>query len=175
MLANAATAAPRALQLADKRDEVIAMVAAELPREPVQCVIFRAGGCRHALPIDAVREILMPGSLTPAPGAPADILGLVQVRGAALPVIDLARRLKLGGAAATPDRRLVVVIAGGETAALLVDDVDEVATVPPTDFELVHLPGGDAHLVLKRHDALVGWLDPSAIIAASYGDEALAA
>ncbi|MER3438776.1 MAG: hypothetical protein C4346_14950 [Chloroflexota bacterium] len=152
------------------------MKTTELPREPVQCVIFRAGGCRHALPIEAVREILMPaGSLNPASGAPPGVLGLMQVRGAALPVIDLARRLDLGRAEPTPDGRLVVVVAGGEMAALLVDDVDEVVTVPPAGFELVHLPGGSAHLVLKRHDSLVGWLDPAATIAADDENEVLAA
>lgn len=175
MLANGAITAPRALPPADNPDEVMPMNATELPREPIQCVIFRAGGCRHALPIEAVREILMPGSLTPAPGAPPGVLGLMQVRGAALPVIDLARRLELGRAEPTPDRRLVVVVAGGETAALLVDDVDEVVMVQPADFELVHLPGGSNHLVLKRHDSLVGWLDPAATIAADYENEVLAA
>ncbi len=151
------------------------MVHRVLPSEPVQCVIFAAGGSRHALPIDAVREILVPGPLTPAPGAPPGVLGLTQVRGHALPVVDLAARLGFAAADATRDRRLVVVSAGEETAALLVDSVDEVATVPPADFELVRLPGGREHLVLKRHGDLVGWIEPGEVVDAGYDRGVLAA
>ncbi len=176
ILANRGRRAPRVAPCADTPGGRWSVMAYQvLPEQPVQCVIFAAGGCRHALPIDAVREILVPGPLTPAPGAPPGVLGLTQVRGHALPVVDLAARLGFGATALTPDRRLVVVSAGNETAALLVDSVDEVAIIPAGDFELVRLPGGREHLVLKRHGDLVGWVEPGDVVGAGYERGALAA
>lgn len=137
------------------------MEQASLPAKAVQCVIFRVGGTRQALPIDVVREILVPGPITPAPGAPASVLGLAQVRGRAIPVVDLAVRLGLPAVAPTAERRLVVVNASYGASALLVDTVDEVATIQPGEFEIVPVPGLGERIVIKRSDALIGWL-PSA-------------
>lgn len=146
-----------------------------LPKAPVECVVFSVGGTRQALPIAAVREILVPGQLTPAPGAACGVLGLTQVRGRALPVIDLAARLGLGAAEPDPQRRLVVIATDAGIAALLVESVDEVATVAPADFEVVRVPGSAPRLVVKRKDALVGWLDPDDLLHAGYEREALVA
>ncbi len=136
----------------------------QLPAGPVQCVIFTVGKARHALPIDVVREILVPGPITPAPGAPHVVLGLVQVRGRAIPVVDLARCLGLPGSSSAADRRLIVVSSEEGPAALLVDSVDEVATVQPGDFEVVPVPGSGAMVVIKRADALIGWLSVSDVV-----------
>ncbi len=136
----------------------------QLPASPVQCVIFTVGATHHALPIDVVLEILVPGPITPAPGAPHAVLGLAQVRGRAIPVVDLARCLGLPGSSSAAERRLVVVSSGAGPAALLVDSVDEVATVQPGDFEMVPVPGSGAMVVIKRADALIGWLSVSDVV-----------
>ncbi|GIW12607.1 MAG: hypothetical protein KatS3mg062_0046 [Tepidiforma sp.] len=148
--------------------EVDSQMTQAFPDGPAQCVIFRTGGTRQALPIDVVREILVPGDLTPAPGSPPEVLGLTQVRGQALPVIDLAKRLGLAAAPIGPERRLVVAAWEGQAVALLVDGVDEVTTVYPDDFEVVRVPGRGGCPVLKRGESLVGWLEVSELIQGGY-------
>jgi chemotaxis signal transduction protein len=151
------------------------MASAALPSSPVQCVIFRVGRTLQALSIDDVREILVPGSLTPSPGAPPHVLGLTQVRGQAIPVIDLAARLGLGHAETSPNRRLIVVSAGEGAAALLVDGVEEVTTARPEEFELVRIPGATRRVVLKHRDELVGWLVSAELVEPGQERAALAA
>ncbi|WP_322795759.1 chemotaxis protein CheW [Tepidiforma sp.] len=134
---------------------------ASLPNRPVQCVIFAVGETHHAIDIDHVREILVPPPLTPMPGAPPHVLGLAQVRGHAIPVIDLAAALGLPAGEDSDRKRLVVVAAGEGATALLVDAVEEVATCAPAEFEAVLVPGmAGERVVIKRNDLLVGWLEP---------------
>lgn len=99
-----------------------------------------------AVPIDDVREILQYSRLTPLPRTPSFLRGVMNLRGAVVPVIDLAARL--GFAPATPGRRSCVVIVdshtGDDAAAagrlvlgLLVDAVYEVFDVQPAEVEPV--------------------------------------
>jgi purine-binding chemotaxis protein CheW len=94
-------------------------------------------------PIDAVHEILEAGRLTPLPRTPAFVRGVMNLRGAVVPVIDLAARL--GAAPSTLGKRscIVVMEAGGDeehgtlVAGLLVDAVYEVLDVALEDIEPV--------------------------------------
>lgn len=66
------------------------------------------GGQILAVPIDNVREILEVGRMTPLPRTPEFVRGVMNLRGAVVPVLDLAARIELG--AATLGRRSCVVI-----------------------------------------------------------------
>ena len=101
-----------------------------------------------ALPIAAVREILQAPRLTPLPRTPAFVRGVMNLRGAVVPVIDLAARLADrhdSVAASSLSRRscvVVVELAGteGERApalGLLVDGVHEVFDVNVGEIEPV--------------------------------------
>ncbi len=66
------------------------------------------GGQIMAVPIDNVREILEVGRMTPLPRTPEFVRGVMNLRGAVVPVLDLAARIGLG--AATLGRRSCIVI-----------------------------------------------------------------
>ncbi len=66
------------------------------------------GGEVMAVPIGEVREILEVGRLTPLPRTPAFVRGVMNLRGAVVPVIDLAARV--GGAPITLGRRSCIVV-----------------------------------------------------------------
>lgn len=134
---------------------------AMLPNRAVQCVIFAVGETHHAIDIEHVREILVPPALSAMPGAPSHVLGLAQVRGHAIPVIDLAAALGMPPHVGSESKRLVVVGAGGAATGLLVDSVEEVATCAPAEFEAVLVPGvAGERVVIKRNGLLIGWLAP---------------
>ncbi|GCL63648.1 chemotaxis protein CheW [Pseudaquabacterium pictum] len=124
------------------------------------CALLRmaVGNDAVAVPIADVREILEVGRLTALPRTPAFVRGVMNLRGAVVPVIDLVARL--GHPPAEIGRRSCVVVvearprghdgiddedtaAGdnhlGETlvVGLLVDAVYEVFDAPPGDFEPV--------------------------------------
>lgn len=96
---------------------------------------FRLGPERFAIPVQATREILELTPMTRIPSAPAHILGLVNVRGRAVPVVSLRARFGLPGEAESPTARIIVLeleVDGEPTVVgARADAVDEVVLVEP--------------------------------------------
>lgn len=97
-----------------------------------QFVTFALGAETFAVPVSVVREILDHEEVFRIPNGPAYLLGLRNVRGQGVPVIDLRLRLGLSGTVPTPNTRVLVVdIPVGErelTLGLMADRVFEVAS-----------------------------------------------
>jgi chemotaxis signal transduction protein len=86
----------------------------------------------YAVPIGNVVEIASLGDLTAVPGARPEILGVRNLRGQILPVIDLAQVLGLN--ATEPPRQLLVAEAGSTQAGFAIDEVSQVGELPdPTE------------------------------------------
>jgi purine-binding chemotaxis protein CheW len=79
-----------------------------VPNVPIQYLTFRIAGEEYAAEILRVREILRWGPVTPVPGTPSFIRGVFNLRGAVIPVIDLA--LKFRHPATEPGKRTCIVI-----------------------------------------------------------------
>ena len=95
----------------------------------VEFVTFFTGGQSFSIDIRQVREIRRWSAVTPLPHAPAEVLGMMNLRGSVIPIFDLAVRFGLDR---TPDNaRNVVVIAAHEsqTVGLLVESVSEILSV----------------------------------------------
>jgi chemotaxis signal transduction protein len=82
----------------------------------------------YAVPIANVVEIASLGDLTAVPGARQEILGVRNLRGQILPVIDLA--LLLGLSPAVSPRQLLVAEAGSVKAGFAIDEVSDVGELP---------------------------------------------
>lgn len=76
--------------------------------EPHTFLTFSLGGQYFALSVAPVREILDEQPVAILPDAPPDVVGLIDVRGEGVPVIDVSHRLGVV-AAADRDRRIVVI------------------------------------------------------------------
>lgn len=85
-------------------------------------LVVALGTDDFALDARVVRELLRPPRLTRVPGAPPALAGLANLRGAALPVLDL-RRLMHPDREPASDATRVVVAEAGEPVGLLVDRV----------------------------------------------------
>jgi purine-binding chemotaxis protein CheW len=94
-----------------------------------ELVCFRIGGQEFCVDIMGVREIRGWTPATPLPGAPGFVRGLINLRGAVLPVLDLAARLGLGQAQPTARHVIIVVQVGSRVTGLLVDAVSDILTV----------------------------------------------
>jgi len=86
-------------------------------------VVFRLAGHRVACPIDRIGEILPFPQSTPVPGAKAWIVGLANVRGELLTVVDLAAYLSGDSTPPGPGRRLLSTSLAKAPIGLLVDEV----------------------------------------------------
>jgi purine-binding chemotaxis protein CheW len=96
---------------------------------------IRLDGTPYAIPIESVREIVRLRPMTPVPGAPPAVCGVISLRGDIVEVIDLRVRLGLAvGATGRASRIVTVSAAVGQLAGLLVDAVEEVVIAEPGAF-----------------------------------------
>lgn len=97
--------------------------------DELELVSFRVGGQDFCVDIMAVREIRGWTPATILPHAPAYILGVINLRGAVVPIVDLAARMGLDPI--TPDARHVIVICviDNQTVGFLVDSVSDILSV----------------------------------------------
>jgi purine-binding chemotaxis protein CheW len=156
-----------------------------------QYLTFLLGGQTYALGILAIKEIIEHERMTRVPMMPGSIRGVINLRGAVVPVIDLGVRFGSGPTAIT--RRSCIVIVEVEHAGdaqvlgILVDTVNEVMDMSGADIEPA--PAFGAHI---RTDFIAGMgrignqfvviLDPAkvlsvddmALLASTAGGELLA-
>jgi purine-binding chemotaxis protein CheW len=83
-------------------------------------------GETFGLPIDCVRTVFRVGDVTPVPGAPPHMLGLINLRGKAVNAICLRKRLDLPGSWNEKNPFAVCIEYAGEDFALIVDAVHDV-------------------------------------------------
>lgn len=100
-----------------------------------QFITFRSGEQEFGADIMAIREIRGFTQTTRLPHAPDYVLGVINLRGVVLPVIDLNARLGRGATEANPKHVIVVVKAGERNIGLLVDAVSDIMTVTAADVQ----------------------------------------
>jgi purine-binding chemotaxis protein CheW len=121
----------------------------------IEVISFEIGGQEFCIDIRAVREIRGWTQATPLPQAPSSVLGVINLRGMIMPVIDLRSRLGLGTTEPTPRHVIVVINHAQRTFGMLVDGVQESFRFdasrlqPPPDL------GGGADLSVI--DAILPW------------------
>jgi purine-binding chemotaxis protein CheW len=106
--------------------------------QPAQYITFKLGDELFAVDVAQVREVLDLTLITKVPTAPAYMRGVVNVRGSAVPVVDLRQRFGLPPAAETVNTRILVLELeiGGEQAVLggIADSVHEVIELEPSQI-----------------------------------------
>lgn len=102
-----------------------------------ELIAFRIGDQEFCVNIMLVREIRGWTQATPLPQAPSYVMGVVNLRGAVLPIIDLSARL--GMKEAEPSTRHVIIVAqvGNRIVGLLVEAVSDILTVTEENIQPV--------------------------------------
>ncbi|SEO46279.1 purine-binding chemotaxis protein CheW [Duganella sp. CF517] len=107
-----------------------------------QYLSFMLGQDMFAMGILAVREILEYAGVTPVPQMPPCISGVINLRGTAVPVLDLACRLEREPAPVSKRTCIIVVEVDGDgdtggafVIGILVDAVNAVLDIPPSEVE----------------------------------------
>jgi purine-binding chemotaxis protein CheW len=138
-------------------------------RHEVQLACFRVGGELYALDIMSIREIIRPQRLTAVPKAPRFIEGVINLRGAVIPVADLRKRFDQSCSEETRKSRIIICSVSGRIVGLLVDEVLEVRRYGRQDVapapQFLKGPEADFFLgVARRGDDLVMVLDLDRIL-----------
>ena len=104
-----------------------------------QYLTFVLGAETFAIGIMAIKEIIEYSSLTEVPMMPAYVRGVINLRGAVVPVLDLPVRFGKAASAVTKRTCIVIieVVLGSErqTLGLVVDAVNAVLDIPSSDIE----------------------------------------
>lgn len=94
-----------------------------------ELIAFRIGEQEFCVDIMTVREIRGWTAVTTLPRAPDYVRGVINLRGAVLPIVDLAGRLGFSNAEPTARHVIIVTQIGPQQVGLLVDAVSDILTV----------------------------------------------
>jgi purine-binding chemotaxis protein CheW len=120
---------------------------------------------------EPVQEIVKVGHITPVHHAPDYVVGIMNLRGRVVTVIDLGMKLDLGATPVTPDSRILIIAWQGEALGLLIDNVLGVVPVdraemkpPPENVRGVQ--GDMVEGVCQVDGRLMAMLDLPSVLAA---------
>lgn len=105
--------------------------------ESQQYVTFALNGQNYCVDILSVREIRMLETITPVPGAPEIVRGVINLRGSIVPVCDLRLKFGQGPTSILANHPAVIVAIDGRLMALLVDQVLDIVTVARSDVNAI--------------------------------------
>lgn len=102
----------------------------ELAEALLHLVTFQLGREEYGVEIASVQEIIRATDITPVPGAPSHVRGVINLRGKIIPVVDLRKRFSLTNIESSDAMRIIVVELGQKRIGMLVDSVSQVIKVP---------------------------------------------
>ncbi len=131
--------------------------------DPFELISFRIGAQEFCLDIMAVREIRGWARATPLPYSPSYVSGVINLRGAVLPIIDLKARLDLGAAEPSARSVIIVVQIGGRLIGLLVDAVSEIlattkSAIQPTPNVSCETVGRFIRGLITLEGRMISWI-----------------
>ncbi|MCW8827116.1 MAG: chemotaxis protein CheW [Gammaproteobacteria bacterium] len=125
---------------------------------------------KYAVNVTHVREVLKNTNISPVPGAPYFVLGIINLRGNIVTVIDSHSRLSLAPSEPTDSTRIVVVDMDGQVVGMMVDKVDEVVILKDSEIDFAPNVGNDdssnfIHGVSQRDEELLILVDLDKMLA----------
>jgi purine-binding chemotaxis protein CheW len=112
------------------------MQAQQNVEDPIlQWVTFRLSGETYGVNVMQVQEVLRYTEIAPVPGAPNYVLGIINLRGNVVTVLDTRNRFSLQDGEVTDATRIVIVEADEHVVGLLVDSVAEVVYLRQSEIE----------------------------------------
>jgi len=118
--------------------------AAESVNNPItQWVTFFLDSEKYGIKVMQVQEVLRMTEIAPVPGAPHYVLGIINLRGNVVTVIDSRKRFGLPEKESDDSTRIVIIEAGDNVVGILVDSVAEVVDLRSNDIETAPNVGTD--------------------------------
>ncbi len=157
----------RALDLAEKR---------EVKEEDTEnFLVFAIENEWYALDLTNIKEELVPFSIVPLPSVSSSVLGVINLRGDILAVVDLKSLFELSrGEEKSPKSRFIVIEKGDAKFCLVVDKVEEIYNLPLNSIEpplstIEEVKMGYLKGEISYMDKLIGLIDLDNIIKAVSG------
>lgn len=101
----------------------------------LQWVSFKLAGETYGVNVMQVQEVLRYTEIAPVPGAPSYVIGIINLRGNVVTVIDTRERFALPPGEITDNTRIVIIEADSHVVGILVDSVAEVVYLRQSEIE----------------------------------------
>ncbi len=108
-----------------------------------QWVTFMLDGEKYGINVMQVREVLRDIEIAPVPGAPDYVLGIINLRGNVVTVVDTRSRFGLPTGETSQESRIIIIENHDQTLGLLVDSIAEVADILKSQIEITPNVGND--------------------------------
>jgi purine-binding chemotaxis protein CheW len=109
----------------------------------IQWVTFHLEGEKYGIKVMQVQEVLRMTEIAPVPGAPHYVLGIINLRGNVVTVIDTRRRFGLPDIENDDETRIVIIEANDNVVGILVDSVAAVVDLKISEIETAPNVGND--------------------------------
>lgn len=104
--------------------------------EEKQYVVFGLEGQEYCVDIITVQEIILPIKVTKLPNMPSHVLGVFNLRGNVIPLLDLKTRFGMKKSEQTEDTRIIVMKVDQKSFGILVDEIHEVVKIKDESIEI---------------------------------------
>ncbi len=121
--------------MADRDNDVTTEVIEVLPEETRSICLFTIGKGTYAIPVELLTEIILSRKIFPVPSTPSYVLGVINLRGNIVPIVDIRPALSLPQTSAPG--QIIIVKHGTITLGIIVDNVYEVVGVPESSVQAV--------------------------------------
>ncbi len=145
----------------------------QIESDIVQLIGFYIGDEEYAIPILNIQEIIKPIEFTRVPSVPEYVLGVFNMRGNVMPLIDLARLFNLGHCEMTPHTRYIILRSENSTsivgeAGFVIDKLTEAIKMPHSKIDpppqTLDSRNGMIDGIGKRDDSILTILKAQALL-----------
>jgi len=154
--------------LAELDNDVTADAIDVLPKEEFRVCLFSIGEDTYAIPVELLTEIIISQKIFPVPTAPSHVLGVINLRGNIVPIVDIRPALSLPPQSVPG--QIAIVKYGTITLGIVVDNVSEVVGVlesnilaMPSDYGTQQQTGGNRGRfltgIIQREASVAALLD----------------
>lgn len=119
--------------MADLDNDVTTEVIEALPEEKRSVCLFTIGKGTYAIPVELLTEIILSQKIFPVPSTPSHVLGVINLRGNIVPIVDIRPALSLPPTSVPG--QIIIVKHGATTLGIVVDNVYEVVGVPESSVQ----------------------------------------
>ena len=156
----------------DARVPTPAPTAPDVPAPPNQLISFAIGDDQYGVDIIAVREIKGWTAITPLPGQPEYVRGVLNLRGVIVPIVDLRCRFGQGLTSATPLNIVIVVQIAGKVVGLLADRVLDIVSLDAAEIKPVPKVAQSQRLsflcgLVTSDDAMIALIDLPSLLSSA--------
>ena len=100
----------------------------------IQIVVFKLDKQEYGISVNKVQEIIRVPGITKLPNMPEYVLGIFNLRGVIIPVLDLKKKFLHSNEEYTNDARVIITETSGAKLGIIVDEIAEIVTTSSDSF-----------------------------------------